>query len=209
MTSTFEFHSEIDARFDVPGDERIALAIMCALEAATTEDPSYETEAWQAVAALDAAAGFGTRRAARAVLRRSDGRFLLFRYPFRDGSTRFVIPGGGAEPGETALAAVQREVFEETGTHPLELQPAGVLLYHLLASTIYGADRTPTIQYSPLFVGRIADELPDTGGREAHWYSLEEFEQLPRRPITDPLLAILRASDRGERIEPQAVWLPA
>ena len=87
--------------------------------------------------------------------------------------------------------------------------PSGLLLFHLLASTIYGADRTPTIQYSPIFTGTIADELPDTGGREAHWFTIDEFEEQPRRPISDPIIAILRAAERGETIEPQAVWLPA
>ena len=55
----------------------------------------------------------------------------------------------------------------------------------------------------------IADELPDTGGREALWFTIDEFEQQPRRPISDPLVAILRAAERGEQVEPQAVWLPA
>lgn len=207
------YHSEIDARFALPGDERLQLAIAVALEAATTEDPSFASEGWAAVASLDAAAGFGTRLAARALLRRpSDSRFLIFRYPFRDGSFRFVLPGGGVEPGETAKQAVTREVFEETGAYPADLAPSGLLLFHLLASTIYGADRTPTIQYSPVLTGTIADELPDTQHREARWFSIEEFEEQPRRPISDPLMAILRRAERGERgerIEPRAIWLPA
>lgn len=210
MIDPTTFFSEIDASFQVPGEDRIQLAVACALEAATTHDPTFESEAWAAVAALDAAAGFGTRLAARAVLRRpSDGRFLIFRYPFRDGTFRFVIPGGGVEPGETAMQAVAREVFEETGTHASDLEPSGLLLYHLLASTIYGADRTPTIQYSPVLTGTIPDELPDTAHREALWFTIDEFEAQPRRPISDPVIAILRAAERGERIEPKAIWLPA
>ena len=66
-----------------------------------------------------------------------------------------------------------------------------------------------TLQYSPVLLGTIADELPDTGGREAHWFTIDEFEAQPRRPISDPLLAILRASDSGALPAPVAVWLPA
>lgn len=120
-----------------------------------------------------------------------------------------MIPGGGAEPGEDAHAAVSREVFEETGTHARDLRPSGLFVYHLLASTIYGADRTPTIQYSPIFTGTIDDELPHTDGREYHWFSIDEFEAQPRRPISDPIIEILRAHANGAAIDPVAVWLPA
>jgi 8-oxo-dGTP pyrophosphatase MutT (NUDIX family) len=146
----------------------------------------------------------------RGVLQRpSDGRFLIFRYPFRDGTRRFVLPGGGAEEGEDPIATLHREVLEETGTEPRDLEHTGLVLFHLLASTIHGGGRTPTIQYSPVLTGTIDDELPDTGGREALWLTIEEFEAQPRRPISDPLIAILRSKELGEPIEPQAVWLPA
>ncbi len=210
MSETLTWHSEIDAQFGVPGDERAGLAMACAIEALSSDEPHFDTDAWRALVDLDTRDGFESRFAVRAVLRRpSDGRFLIFRYPFRDGSFRFVIPGGGAEPGEDVLATLRREVFEETGTTPTELRASGLLLFHLLASTIYGADRTPTLQYSPVLLGTIADELPDTGGREAHWFTIDEFEAQPRRPISDPLLAILRASDSGALPAPVAVWLPA
>lgn len=210
MTDTLTWHSEIDAQFAVPGDERTAVARTCAVEVVSSDRAAFDTPAWQQLAALDARDGFETRLASRAILTRpSDGRFLIFRYPFRDGSFRFVIPGGGAEPGEDAYDAVSREVLEETGTHARDLRPSGLFVYHLLASTIYGADRTPTIQYSPILTGTIDDELPNTGGREFHWFSLDEFEAQPRRPISDPIIEILRANARGEAIAPVAVWLPA
>jgi 8-oxo-dGTP pyrophosphatase MutT (NUDIX family) len=202
--------SEIDERFAVPGDERPALAAALATEAVSSLDANFDTEVWQRIAELDARDGFATRAAVRGVLHRpSDGRFLVFRYPFRDGSKRFVLPGGGAEPGESPLMTLHREVFEETGTEPRELEYTGLVLFHLLASTIHGEGRTPTIQYSPVLTGTIDDELPDTGGREALWFTIEEFEAQPRRPISDPLIGILRARERGEVLDPQAVWLPA
>lgn len=204
------FRSEIDERWGVPGTERATLAHQLALESAHPSDASFVTDAWTLVHELDARDGFTTRLAARGVLRRpSDGRFLIFRYPFRDGSWRFVLPGGGAEDGESPTAALQREVFEETGTDARELRASGLVFYHLLASTVHGERPRPTIQYSPVLLGDIADELPDTDGREAHWFTIDEFEAQPRRPISDPLIAILRASERGAPVEPRAVWLPA
>lgn len=210
-TTPMAWHSEIDAAFDVPGDERMALVDALARECAMLEALDFETDAWRAVADLDARTGFVTRRAVRAILRRpSDGRFLIFRYPFADGSFRFVIPGGGAEPGETPLEAVTREVFEETGTEPRDLRHSGLVLYHLLAGSTNTPGRVPTIQYSPVLLGSIDDELPDTGGRQTHWFTLEEFERQPRRPISDPLVAILRGADEvPAEVTPVAVWLPA
>lgn len=210
MTDRLTWHSEIDAQFAVPGDQRTACARACAIEMARAEHPAFDTPTWQQLADLDQRDGFGTRLASRAILTRpSDGRFLIFRYPFSDGTFRFVIPGGGAEPGEDARETVLREVLEETGTTARDLRPSGLFVYHLLASTIYGSSRTPTIQYSPIFTGMIDDELPNTAGRECHWFTIDEFEAQPRRPISDPIIGILRASARGEAIDPVAVWLPA
>ena len=210
MTDTTMFHSAIDAQLGVPGEQRAALAQQLAHAHAHDDADPWTSTSWQQIVELDARDGLGSRPAVRAVLRRpSDGRFLIFRYPFRDGSVRFVIPGGGAEPGEDAQTTVRREVHEETGAQAHDLTATGLVLYHVLASTIYGADRTPVIQYSPVFTGMIDDELPDTQHREAHWFSIDEFAQQPRRPISDPILAILRASEAGDPITSQAVWLPA
>ena len=204
------FHSPLDEQHAVPGTTRPALAHALAVEAGTLAEPTFDTQAWRDVTALDAADGFGTRLAARGVLRRpSDGRFVIFRYPFRDGTRRFVLPGGGADPGEDPVAALSREVFEETGTEAFDLRSTGLVLYHLLASTVGIEGLAPTIQYSPILVGSIADELPHTDGRDAHWFSIDEFAAQPRRPISDPLLDLLRTHERGEHIDPVAVWLPA
>ncbi|MCZ4496656.1 MAG: pyrophosphohydrolase, partial [Thermoleophilia bacterium] len=144
---------------------------------------------------------------ARSLLRRSDGRWLLFRYPFNDGSWRWIIPGGGAELGEGPIEAVTREVLEETGTTPRELRHTGMLMYHLLATSMRTG--TPRLQYSPVLVGEIDDELPDTGGRETHWLTLEEFTAQPHRPVTDPLISLMRLVEHDEPLEPAAIWLPA
>ncbi|MCW2973128.1 MAG: hypothetical protein JWN72_1401 [Thermoleophilia bacterium] len=202
--------SEIDLAHAVPGAERAALAGQLATELVGAVEPSFATAAWSQLHELDERSGLGTRPAMRVVLRRpSDGRFLLFRYRFRDGTQRWIIPGGGAEPGETPFEAATREVFEETGTRPRDLRASGLVLYHLLASRLYGDSRPAMVQYSPVLTGTIDDELPDCDGRDPHWFTVDEFEAGPRRPISTPLIAILRASERGDQVEPQAVWLPA
>lgn len=211
MTAAGGFHSQLDERFGVPGDARQAAATACAAHYVSPGTTGgFDEPPWQELQRIDADAGFHTRFAARGLLRRQrDGRFLLFRYPFRDGSRRFIIPGGGAEPGEDVETALRREVLEETGTVPRDLRPTGLLLFHLLASTIHDEGRTPTVQYSPVLFGTIDDELPDTGGREALWFTTEEFESQPRRPISEPLLDVLRAWERGAPPAATAVWLPA
>ncbi|GGL29446.1 hypothetical protein GCM10009037_11390 [Halarchaeum grantii] len=53
------------------------------------------------------------RAAARGLLTR-DGRYLLLEADF-DAGTRYVLPGGGVDFGETHAETVEREVREETG----------------------------------------------------------------------------------------------
>jgi 8-oxo-dGTP pyrophosphatase MutT (NUDIX family) len=197
----------IDDQLGLPGEHRPALALACARELLALDEPSWHSPAWQALDALDAADGFANRRAARALLQRSDGRFLLFRYPFADGSWRWIIPGGGAEVDEAPRAAVIREVEEETGATPRIDAHTGVLLYHVLATSLRGGGE-PKIQYSPLFTGVIDDELPDNGGREVHWLTPEEFAARPHRPISTLLITLMRSIEAGEPVAPAAVWLP-
>jgi 8-oxo-dGTP pyrophosphatase MutT (NUDIX family) len=56
------------------------------------------------------------RLAARALVLSPARRVLLlkFRFPWREADI-WITPGGGIEPGETARAAILRELHEETG----------------------------------------------------------------------------------------------
>jgi 8-oxo-dGTP diphosphatase len=56
------------------------------------------------------------RQAVRAVVRTPDQRVLLVRFQFPTG-TRWALPGGGVDQGESHQAALQRELHEELGLH--------------------------------------------------------------------------------------------
>jgi 8-oxo-dGTP diphosphatase len=62
----------------------------------------------------DPAAGLRIRDAVRALVLDPDSRVLLVRFEFPT-ATRWALPGGGLEPGETHLDALRRELEEEVG----------------------------------------------------------------------------------------------
>jgi 8-oxo-dGTP diphosphatase len=62
----------------------------------------------------DAAAGLRIREAVRGLLIDPTDRVLLVRFEFPT-ATRWALPGGGLEPGETHIDALHRELEEEVG----------------------------------------------------------------------------------------------
>jgi 8-oxo-dGTP pyrophosphatase MutT (NUDIX family) len=62
----------------------------------------------------DPEAGLRIREAVRALVVDTDQRVLLVRFEFPT-ATRWALPGGGLEPGESHLAALHRELEEEVG----------------------------------------------------------------------------------------------
>jgi ADP-ribose pyrophosphatase YjhB (NUDIX family) len=62
----------------------------------------------------DAAAGLRIREAVRGLLVDPDHRVLLVRFEFPS-ATRWALPGGGLEAGESHLDALSRELEEEVG----------------------------------------------------------------------------------------------
>jgi 8-oxo-dGTP pyrophosphatase MutT (NUDIX family) len=56
-----------------------------------------------------------SRLAGRVLVIDPDGQLLLLHERVEDGSTQWVVPGGGIEPGETPAQAAVRELAEETG----------------------------------------------------------------------------------------------
>ena len=62
------------------------------------------------------------REAARAVVLTPDRHVLLVRFEFPQAS-RWALPGGGIEPGESAVEALRRELAEEVGLHDASIGP--------------------------------------------------------------------------------------
>jgi 8-oxo-dGTP diphosphatase len=70
----------------------------------------------------DPAAGLRIREAVRALVITPDHHVLLVRFEFPT-ATRWALPGGGLEPGETHLDALGRELEEEVGLVGAQIGP--------------------------------------------------------------------------------------
>ncbi len=89
-----------------------------------------------------------------------DGRVLTVR---KRGTSRFMLPGGKLEPGESAYAAAVREVREEVGLEVDHLTLLGEFTAdaanepgHLVESTVYAAS-LPDPAVEPAAAGEIAE----------------------------------------------------
>ncbi len=76
--------------------------------------------------------GLRIRDASRALLLDPDDRVLLVRFVFPSGETRWALPGGGVEPGETLAATLCRELVEEVGLHDATIGPVVWVRTHVI-----------------------------------------------------------------------------
>ena len=112
------------------------------------------------------------RVGAYALVRRG-GRILLSRMSAASGSPgRWTLPGGGVQHGEDPEAAVQRELFEETGLHG---RVGSVLGVH---SNVYVGPSTGALIHGIRLVYEvIADGAPrpaESGSSdEARWFDVD------------------------------------
>jgi 8-oxo-dGTP diphosphatase len=68
-------------------------------------------------------AGLRIRKAVRALVLDPQQRVLLVRFQFPGEGTRWALPGGGLEPGESDHDALRRELVEEVGLHDPTIGP--------------------------------------------------------------------------------------
>ena len=122
------------------------------------------------------------REAVRAVVLDRDERVLLFKaFPDKSRSRYFwITPGGGVASGESATAALQRELAEECGLTSAEIGPLIWVRDHVFAMPHSGQ---PMRQRERFYLVRIEQHEVDVSGwddfertfmGEHRWWTIDE-----------------------------------
>ncbi|RDI95824.1 NUDIX hydrolase [Meiothermus sp. QL-1] len=130
-----------------------------------------------------------------AILMDRHGRVLLVANDWsRRGRVRYTLPGGMVEAGETLLAAVEREVREETGLRVKAIQH---LAYLVQVEDARKHERTLAVAFRADYEGLLNPKDPDGHIVEARFFTAEEVAVKldEHRPLLEPLMDYLR----GER----------
>jgi 8-oxo-dGTP diphosphatase len=128
--------------------------------------------------------GLRIREAARALILDPEDRVLLVRFEF-PGGTRWALPGGGLEPGETPLDAIRRELIEEVGLAEVEIGPHVWTRVHVIPFINGRFDgqrekihlvRTPAFEPRPTLTW---EQLNAEYMFELRWWTLPEIAASP------------------------------
>lgn len=132
------------------------------------------------------------RVAAYAVITDEADRVLLTRHPGERGHRgRWVLPGGGVEPGEHPEQALIREIREETGLSAT----VGKLRDVLSDVTTVGRRRRRLHNIRLVYLAAISGPGLTAGqdarplGDDVRWCSAQEWPELPLAPFTARVLA--------------------
>jgi len=141
------------------------------------------------------------RQAARAILMDGAGRVLLIHFAMPRGGgiyTFWATPGGGQEPGESAMAAVKREILEELGLNPALHGPVhtavgifeydGVMVENTDTFFLGHCDVTPALQG--------ANDHERAALLELRWWTPEEIENTGEDVYPRDLAEVLRRMRR-------------
>jgi 8-oxo-dGTP pyrophosphatase MutT (NUDIX family) len=128
----------------------------------------------------------------RAIVRSEDGKFLLLRHTYTPG---WHFPGGGVEKGETAVAALESELLQETGLR-LEGTPA----FHGVFHNNGVSKRDHVLVYVCNVHGRAASKPTSVEIADIGYF---DFDDLPEG--TDPG-TIRRMREVIDKTEPCPEW---
>jgi len=134
---------------------------------------------------------------AAGVLTDRRGRVLLVANDWgRRGRVRYTLPGGVVEPGETADAAVAREVREETG---LEVTGIEHLAYVVQVEDKRRRERTIAFVFRVRWKGLLNPHDPDGHIVEARFLDVEAIKERLKShlPLLEPLLLYLESGRPG------------
>lgn len=107
---------------------------------------------------------------------------ILLIHRWKNGEEYFVIPGGGAESGETAVQAAQREIQEELGWSLSEkqLQPAFTFRNGQRLEIYFHASISHTS--APMIHGEEALRSHAQNIYQPEWLDIEAIHNLNLRP---------------------------
>lgn len=105
----------------------------------------------------------------RAAVFDEEGRVFLVRHTYVSG---WHMPGGGVDPGETALAATRRECLEEGNIHFIE-PPELVAVYF----NSHASNRDHVLFYRSGACRQTAPKMPDAEIAETGFFSLDALPE--------------------------------
>ena len=115
------------------------------------------------------------------IISRYAGKWVFCKHRERD---TYEVPGGHREPGETILAAAERELREETGARAFRIQP--VCVYSATGKNRVNAEGGE--RFGMLYYAEITEFDPEL---HSEIERVELFEELPTAwtyPLIQPLL---------------------
>ena len=138
------------------------------------------------------------------------GRILLARHE-KAGGAVWLLPGGGVQPGESLLRALQRELWEETGLFPdgLDVPLEGPVA--IVDSIAPEGTATRKHVVHVIFAGNLDGSLADVVSQDAavrghRLFALEELEDISLHP---PLQRFLRRWQPGDAcVYLGSLWAP-
>ncbi|MET9892300.1 NUDIX domain-containing protein [Streptomyces sp. NPDC006465] len=142
------------------------------------------------------------RQAARVAVLDPAGAVFMFRYDNEEVGVHWALPGGGMDPGESPLEAVERELREETGWSDIELDGTVLCLWE----HDFTRAGVPVRQHEHIFlaygprrdlVGELGESHAADGILRARWWSPADLSYAAE-PLWPPQLPELLAAVRQD-----------